>query len=226
MLIRRAEVDLAVSLGVDPDTLFTLTDTIVIDTGISLDTVLSRLETFPELVVASASNTVNEQYIREARSARMPSLRMDGGYAYSRTENSGGFSLLNEFNGPSVGATLQIPLFNGGALQTQEKISRLRLASSQADAMSVKQKAEAQVIKAYQAYRIALGQLAQQTESHELAGQLLDIQLMRFSNGQSTILDLRAAQSGFEETAAALVNAQYVAKVAETELKRLMAALR
>lgn len=226
LLIRRAEVDLAVSLGVDPDTLFTLTDTMVIDTGISLDSVLSRMETFPELVAASAATTVSEQYIREARSARMPSLQMDGGYAYSRTENSGGFSLLNQFNGPSIGATLQIPLFNGGIFQTQEKIARLRLASSQADAKSVRQKVEAQVIKAYQAYRIALGQLDQQTESHELASQLLDIQLLRFSNSQSTILDLRAAQAGYEEAAAGLVNAKFIAKIAETELRRLMATLK
>ncbi|MFM2135767.1 MAG: hypothetical protein RL021_1167 [Bacteroidota bacterium] len=226
LLIRRAEVDLAVTLGVDPDTLFTLTDSVIIDTGISLDSVLSKMDAFPELLTAAAMTNVNEEYIREARAARMPSLRMDGGYGYSRTENSGGFSLLNEFNGPSVGATLQIPLFNGGIFQTQEKVARLRLSSSQADAKSVRQKVEAQVIKAYQAYRIALGQVNQQTESHELAGQLLDIQLMRFTNGQSTILDLRAAQSGYEDAAAGLVNAKFVAKIAETELFRLMTSLK
>jgi outer membrane protein TolC len=121
---------------------------------------------------------------------------------------------------------LQIPLFNGGIFQTQEKVARLRLSSSQADAKSVRQKVEAQVIKAYQAYRIALGQVNQQTESHELAGQLLDIQLMRFTNGQSTILDLRAAQSGYEDAAAGLVNAKFVAKIAETELFRLMTSLK
>lgn len=226
LLIRRAEVDLAVSIGVDPDSVFALTDSIVIDKGISLDSVLLRMDAFPELIAASAATTVSEQYIREARSQRMPSLRLDGGYSYSRTENSGGFSLLNEFNGPSVGATLQVPLFNGGIFQTQEKIARLRYSSSQADANATRQKVEAQVIKSYQAYRIALGQLDQQTESHELSSQLLEIQLLRFSNGQSTILDLRAAQSGYEEAAAGLVNAKFIAKIAETELRRMMAALK
>lgn len=226
LLIRRAEVDFALAIGVDPDSVFALTDSMVIDTGIALDSVLARMDAYPELVAASASITVSEQYIREARSQRMPSLRLDGGYSYSRTENSAGFSLLNQFSGPSIGATLQVPLFNGGAFQTQERIARLRQASSQTDEKAMRQKVEAQVIKAYQAYRIALGQLDQQAESHELSSQLLDIQLLRFSNGQSTILDLRAAQSGYEEAAAGLVNAKFVAKMAETELRRMMVALK
>jgi outer membrane protein TolC len=223
--IRRSEVDLAVFLGLSPDTTFLLPDTMVIDTTITLQSALSKLSAYPELVSAAAATTVSEQYVREIRSQRLPSLRLDGGYSYGRTENSAGFSLLNQFNGPSVGATLQVPLFNGGIYQNEERIAKLRSASFKTEESMTRQRVEGQVIKAYEAYRIALGQLHQQDESLSMATQLLDIQLLRFSNGQSTILDLKAAQSAFEEAAAGQVNARFVAKIAETELKRLMGAL-
>jgi len=226
LLIRRAEVDLALQLGLKPDTVFLLADSIVIDTTVSLAAVLQRLNTYPELIAATANCAVSEQYLRDVRSQRLPSLRLDGGYSYGRTENSAGFSLLNAYNGPSVGATLQVPLYNGGSYRTQEKVARLQYSSSRTEATMTRQRVEAQIIKSFEAYRIALGQLRQQEESHALSSQLLDIQLLRFSNGQSTILDLRAAQSGFEEAAAGLVNAGFVAKIAETELKRLMADLK
>jgi outer membrane protein TolC len=155
----------------------------------------------------------------------MPSLRLDGGYSYNRTVNEAGFALFNLSNGPAIGATLQVPLYNGGSVRSQEKIARLNADNARVAVSMTQQRLEAQAIKSYEAYRTALGQLDQQEESFALASQVLDIQLQRFSVGQSTILDLRAAQSSFEQTAASLVNARYIAKLAETELRRLMCRL-
>jgi outer membrane protein len=87
------------------------------------------------------------------------------------------------------------------------------------------QRLEAQALKSFEAYQTALGQLQQQEESYQLASRVLDIQLERFSIGASTILDLRAAQASFEQAAGSLVNAKYIAKLSETELKRLMCKL-
>ncbi|MFM2207031.1 MAG: hypothetical protein RL213_1006 [Bacteroidota bacterium] len=226
LLIRKANVDLAVQLGMDADTVFLMTDSMTIGAEIPLDSVLSKLDAYPEMLAAAARVTVSEQYIREARSQRLPSLRMEGGYSYGRTRNSAGFSLLNLYSGPSAGATLAVPIFNGGSYRTQEKIAGLQYKSAVIEEQMVRQRLEAQVIKAYEAYRTAVGQLEQQEESHILSNQLLDIQLLRFSNGQSTILDLRAAQSAYEEAAAGLENARFVAVVAETELRRLMSVLK
>ena len=222
LLIRRSTVDLAVLMSLHPDSLFTLTDTIVIDRSIGLDSVLRYLDSHPEMIAAEQRSTVSEQLFREIRSQRLPSIRLDGAYGYSRTANEAGFSLLNQFSGPSVGATLQVPIYYGGSVKTQERIAQLNASSAKTETAMTKQRLEADAIKSYEAYRIALGQLDQQEESFILAGQVMEIQLQRFSLGQSTILDLRAAQSSYEQTAASVVNVRYIAKLAEIELKRLM----
>lgn len=225
LLIRRAQVDLAQLMAVYPDSIFMLTDSMVIDRNIQRDSVLKFIVNHPQLAAASARVTINEQTLREIRSQRLPSLRLDGGYSYNRSVNSAGFSLLNVYGGPSVGATLLLPLYNGGAIKAQEKAARLQVENALLVEEQTRQLLTSQVIKSYEAYTIALGQLDAQQESFRLSGQVMDIQLMRFEQGQSTILDLRAAQSSYEQSAASLVNAFFVAKIAETELKRLMCKL-
>ncbi len=225
LLIRRAMVDLNTTIVSPVDTQYLLTDSMVIDRSIALDSVLGFLRNHPELLASLSRADALEESIREVRSQRMPSLRLDGGYSYNRTVNEAGFALFNLSNGPAIGATLQVPLYNGGSVRSQEKIARLNADNARVAVSMTQQRLEAQAIKSYEAYRTALGQLDQQEESFTLASQVLDIQLQRFSVGQSTILDLRAAQSSFEQTAASLVNARYIAKLAETELRRLMCRL-
>ena len=225
LLIRRAMVDLNTTIVSPVDTQYLLTDSMVIDRSIALDSVLGFLRNHPELLASLSRADALEESIREVRSQRMPSLRLDGGYSYNRTVNEAGFALFNLSNGPAIGATLQVPLYNGGSVRSQEKIARLNADNARVAVSMTQQRLEAQAIKSYEAYRTALGQLDQQEESFALASQVLDIQLQRFSVGQSTILDLRAAQSSFEQTAASLVNARYIAKLAETELRRLMCRL-
>jgi len=225
LLIRRAMVDLNTTIVSPVDTQYLLTDSMVIDRSIALDSVLGFLRNHPELLASLSRADALQESIREVRSQRMPSLRLDGGYSYNRTVNEAGFALFNLSNGPAIGATLQVPLYNGGSVRSQEKIARLNADNARVAVSMTQQRLEAQAIKSYEAYRTALGQLDQQEESFALASQVLDIQLQRFSVGQSTILDLRAAQSSFEQTAASLVNARYIAKLAETELRRLMCRL-
>ncbi|MFM8432436.1 MAG: TolC family protein [Bacteroidota bacterium] len=225
LLIRRAQVDLAQVMSLNPDSVFALSDTFMIDRNLVKDSVFSFIKNHPDMAIAAAKIEMNEQSLIQLRSQRLPVMTVDGAYNYLRTENAAGFSLLNSSLGPSVGVTLRIPLYNGGSVRTQEKAARLQLENSKIEEDRTLQRLTAQAVKAYVAYRTALDQLDSQEESFRLAGSVLDIQLSRFRQGLSTILDLRAAQSDFEQTAAFYVNARFVAKVAETELKRLMCKL-
>jgi hypothetical protein len=225
LLIRRAIVDLNTIMVVDLDTLYQLTDSMIIDREIILDSVLQFVYKNPELQASLSLAKASDQIIQEIQSERLPSLRLDGGYSYNRTVNQAGFSLFNLSNGPVIGATLQIPIYSGGTIRSQEKIASLNADNARLEAAVTGQRLQAQAIKSFEAYQTALGQLEQQEESFDLASRVLDIQLERFSVGASTILDLRAAQASFEQAAGSLVNARYIAKLSETELKRLMCRL-
>lgn len=225
LLIRKAEVELSVLMNVPPDSIMPLSDSIQIDRGIRLDSVQRFIDNNPGVLAAQAQREASEQMVREIRSQRLPSLKLDGGYSYSRTVNEAGFSLFNRFNGPSVGATLQVPLYRGGSIKSQEKIASLDASNARITEDRTRQLLEADALTAFVAYQTSLSQLDNQEESYRLAGQVMDIQLQRYGIGQTTILDLRAAQLNFEETAAALIKARYIAKVAELELRRLSGAM-
>jgi outer membrane protein TolC len=59
-----------------------------------------------------------------------------------------------------------------------------------------------------------------------MSKKLVDVVMKNFQLNQSTILDVKAAQTSFEEAAYLLVNLQYAAKTAEIELKQLVYKLR
>ena len=225
LFIHRAIVDLNSIMVVDLDTIYQLTDSMVIDREIILDSVLTFVQKNPELQAILSQAKASEQIIQEIQSERLPSLRLDGGYSYNRTVNQAGFSLFNLSTGPVIGATLQFPIYSGGAVRSREKVASLNAGNARLQASMTEQRLEAQALKSFEAYQTALGQLQQQEESYQLASRVLDIQLERFSIGASTILDLRAAQASFEQAAGSLVNAKYIAKLSETELKRLMCKL-
>lgn len=225
LLIRKAEVELSVLMNVPADSIMELSDSIQIDRGIRLDSVQRFIENNPGVLAAQAEREASEQWVREVRSQRLPSLKMDGGYSYSRTVNEAGFSLFNRYNGPSVGATLQVPLYRGGSIKSQEKIASLSASNARIKEDRTRQLLESDAVIAFVAYQTSLSQLDNQEESYQLATQVMDIQLQRYGIGQTTILDLRAAQLYFEETAAALIKARYIAKVAELELRRLSGAM-
>jgi outer membrane protein TolC len=65
-------------------------------------------------------------------------------------------------------------------------------------------------------------QLTSQQQSYEDARKLVDIVVRRFRLNEATILDVKAAQTSFENAGYLYVNLQHAAKIAEIELKRLI----
>jgi outer membrane protein TolC len=78
-----------------------------------------------------------------------------------------------------------------------------------------------QAIKTYRTYSTTLQQIELQQKNFEMTKQLVEVVMQQFHVSQATILDVRAAQTSFENAAYLLVNLLYSAKVAEIELKQL-----
>ena len=199
----------------------TIKDTIVIDQTILKDTILNALESNLQYQAAMNQVLINQQVVREVGAQRYPSIRINGGYNYSRSDYSAGNTLLSQTQGPIVGASLQIPIFNGTIYSRQQKVARFNVMNAQLQKESVYMTLKGSVEKSYQAYQTALEQLKEQIVAYQKAEKLVALMIQRFELNQSTILDLKAAQNSLENTGYVLVNLQYSAKVAEIELKRL-----
>lgn len=222
LAIRQAKLDLSRLLAVPGDSTLSPTDSLMLDQSIRQDSVRSYLQRNPDYVAAGALVVINEQLEREINAQRLPSLRLNGGYNFQRSQSEAGFSLINQSYGPNIGLSLQVPIYNGGAFERQHRVAKLQTENARIQQQNVEQGLLSEALKTYAAYRTALEQVGLQEENEQLSRRLLDILSQRFATNQATVLDLRAAQASYEATAASLANVRYTAKLAETELKRLM----
>lgn len=221
LVIDQAKTNLLNLIFVRPDSNVVIQDTIVVDPNINLKEIRALALKNPSLLVAEQQIKVNELIEREVSALRIPTLRATTGFNLNNTTSAAGFILQNQSFGPFLGVNLAIPIYNGSINKRQQKVAEVntRIAKTQRDNFLLD--LETGAIRTYQSYANTLGQLTTAKENFELAKQLLDLVLMRFQLGQSTIVDVRIAQQSFENEAYRLVNLAYATKLAEIELNRL-----
>ncbi len=222
LIIEQEKTNLLQLMGVKQFFPITIHDTIIVDNNIQKDSIINYLENNPQYLSAEQQIKINEQIVKELRAQRYPSIRINTGYNYTYNNSSAGFNLFTQNYGPTVGATLQIPIFNGTIYKTQQDVALYNVKNAGLQKESLLTSLKADAIKTFQSYENTLEQLNSQQINYENAGKLVNIVLKRFQLNQSTILDVKAAQASFENAGYMLVNLQYAAKIAEIELKRLI----
>ncbi|MFZ7154680.1 MAG: TolC family protein, partial [Bacteroidota bacterium] len=109
LAVRQTKLELARLLATPADSAINPTDTLSLDRTLRSDSVSAYLRRNPELVAAGAQVVINEQLEREVNAQRLPSLRLNGGYNFQRSQSEAGFSLINQSYGPNIGLSLQVP---------------------------------------------------------------------------------------------------------------------
>ena len=199
-----------------------VTDSIVVDRSIELNTVTNYLRQNPQYLAAEQQISINEQIVKEVSALRYPSLRLNAGFNLNRTQSSAGLQLLNQNYGPYAGLNLQIPLYNGNNYKIQKETALLNVNNAVLGQETILNALTSDAVRLYQSYNSTLVQLDSQRKSVETSEKLIKLVLLRFQVSQATILDVKAAQASHETTGYQLVNLNYEAKIAEIELKRLM----
>lgn len=221
LIIDQAKTDLLTLLTLNVDSTVAIQDTIIVNTNVSLDSALTNLQRNPDLIAAGQQIRINEQLVKETAAQRYPSLRLNGGYNYSRNQNSAGFNLLNESYGPQIGVSLVIPIYNGSIYKKQQQVAEINTKNATIQRQALIRDYTSSIVKTYQAYSNALKQLETEKQNYDLANQLLQLIIQKFQLRQATIVDVKQAQQSFEDAGYRLVNLSYAAKSAEIELKRI-----
>jgi outer membrane protein len=222
LVIDQDKTNLQQLMGVKQYIPIIVRDSIIVDENVRRDSIINYLENNRQYLSAEQQIKINEQIVKEVRSQRYPSVKLNAGYNYTYSSSSAGFILFTQNYGPTVGATLQIPIFNGTIFRTQQEVARYNVENAKLQKESLLLSLKADAIKTYQAYEISNQQMKSQKISYEDASKLVNIVVQRFRLNQATILDVKAAQDSFESAGYMFVNLQYAAKTAEIELKRLI----
>jgi len=222
LIIEQDKTNLLQLMGVKRYSTITVRDTIMVDNNIKKDSIINYLEKNPQYLSADQQIKINEQIVKELRSQRYPSIKLSSGYNFTYNSSSAGFILFTQNYGPTVGATIQIPIFNGTIFKTQQNVAQYNVETARLQKESLLSSLKADAIKTYDSYETSLQQLDSQQKSYKDAGRLVEIVIQRFRLNQATILDVKAAQNSFESAGYMFVNLQYAVKAAEIELKRLV----
>jgi outer membrane protein TolC len=196
-------------------------DSIIVDGSLQLEKVLEGLKQNPQYLSSGQQIRINEMVVKEVAAQRYPSLRLNTGVNFNRSQSAAGFTLLNQNYGPYAGLSLQVPIYNGSAYKAQKEVATYNVLNAKLQQENLMNSLKADVIKTWQGYTANLEQISRQQTSVELSAKLISIVMERFRQNQSTLLDIKAAQASYESSGYQLVNLSFAAKVAEVELKRL-----
>ena len=220
--INQAKADLLTFINAKSNTTYIFNDSIQIDPNLALDNILQFLQQNPQLQLAEQQIKINEQLLKVASAQKYPSLKLNAAYNLTGYNNNDGYNLFYQNYGPTAGLSLQLPLFNGNVYHTQKSIAKINLYNANLEKESLFSSLKNTVTNKYQTYTTTLNQIESQKQNYDLAQKLVDIVLQNFQHGQANILELKAAQTTYENAAYQLVSFQFNAKMAEIELKQLI----
>jgi outer membrane protein TolC len=221
LVVDQGKTDLMTLLTLKPDSVVLIRDTILVNSNMQLDSILSAISQNPDVQAAYQQVSINQYIEKEVGAQRYPALLLNAGYNFSHTVNAAGFSLLNQSYGPYIGLGLTIPIFNGNIYKKQQEVAGINVKTAGLQRDTLVLRINSSAVKGWQAYRNNLQQLETAKSNYDLSQKLLDLVLKRFQYKQATIVDVKNAQQSFENAGFIMINVSYAAKASEIQLRRL-----
>ncbi len=209
-------------IGRDPSTEFTSTDNIVVNTGIIYsDVVTKSIENNTELQIAKKDEAIYNLQIKEFKAMLYPELNLTGGYGYLKSTSEAGFVESNLNYGPSVGLSLNIPLFNGFTTSKNIDIAQIGQQIVTTQTQQLQLDINTWIYTLYNQYTTSLALMELEQRNIEAAQQNVTIALAKFDLGNITSVELREIQQALLNAQNRLLLETLNAKLAELQLMKI-----
>lgn len=218
----RAQVDLALALGVDPSSRFELADQLDgTATGDSIGASVERaLVARAELERDEAKLRATEARIKGIGREGLPALRLSADYGWD------GIALDRMHATGQLALELTTPLFDGQRRNSRQERERARLAAQESARRALRDRIAAEVRTSALDLASANEQAAVTEEQLRLAELEVTQARDRFENGISGNLEVIEAQSSRVQAQDARIDARFRVAVAQIDLKRALGDLR
>ena len=180
----------------------------------------------PQIEALIISKKVAELELKQVKSGRYPTVRVNTGYNFAENESSLGFTTQSSARGLNYGFSASLNLFDGFAQKRNEKIASIQIENS---ALQIEQQnlaLNSQLATSYQTYLTNLELIQLEGTNETIAKQNLDITLDKFHIGTITTLEFRTAQLNYVNAKVRYSDAQFQAKLSEIALKELAGAIK
>lgn len=220
--IRVAKANFNNLLARTPETSFDVQDAITMDATVNFALLQQKSQTDNyDLLLAQSSLSVLVQQKREIISQRLPSVTLNGNFNFAQSRNDAGFTLFNRNLGPNGNIGVAIPIFQGGNIKRQEKVADINIKNQQIVITQLKNQVNTGLVNAYYNFQNASNLVELEKSTLLLIQENNIIATERFRKLAITSLELRQVQLDFINGQTRYINALYMAKLAEAEMKLL-----
>lgn len=208
----------------EPQTDFTVVDTITVDQHVTLGEVLNKAQNQNPAILASQINQrLNEIALKQVQSTRYPNVAVSAGYTASNSNSPAGFARTQRSNGINYGLAATINIFDGFNQWRRERNAKLQIDNATINLNQTKLDINAQINTLFSSYLSGLDLIQLGQSNVEIAKKNLDISLEKYRLGNITPLEIREAQRNYLTAQSTFFNAQYQSKIAEITLKQITA---
>jgi outer membrane protein len=220
--IRVAKANFNNLLARTPETVFEVQEEIQPDASVNYAALQQKAQTDNyDLLLAQSNLSVLVQQKREITSQRLPSVTLTGNYNLAQSKNDAGFTLFNRNLGPNGNIGVAIPIFQGGNIRRQETVADIVIKNQQYSIARLKNQVNTNLVNAYYNFQNALNLVELEKNTLLLIQENNLIATERFRKLAITSLELRQVQLDFINGQTRYINALFLAKLAEAEMKLL-----
>ena len=221
-LYQIAKIRLNEILARDTATDFKVVDEIPIDKSLALFELKTLAEKQnPQLQAQILAKNSADLQLKQVKAGRYPTVKINSGYNFTRSEASLGFVTQSSGRGFVYGVNASVPIFNGFNQNRNEKVAKLQVENAAIVVDQQKNALQSQLGMAFQSYQTNLELSKVEEKNTEIAKQNLDITLSKFKIGTITPIEYRTAQLNYVNALVRYSNAQFQTKLYEISLKEL-----
>ncbi len=216
-----AKTKLNTLLNKPVDTEFNTTDSIVVNFNPNIDDLKKEVSKSNSSILMSKQNElITQQSIKEARSANLPFVQLNGAYNFTRAQSQAGFVFLNRQAGLNAGVTAGWLLFNGNKNSKLVKERNILYLNQKYVTEQMQQQIDGQVFNSYKTYLLNKTIVDLERQNLTDSKEVLDVSIERYKVGKSNLLETIETQKNLEDTQVRYIEALYAIKMAETDLLR------
>lgn len=221
-----AKTKLNVLLNKPVDTDFKTSDSIIVNYNPTIEDLKKEVsKSNSSILMSRQSELMMQQSIKEARSANLPFVQLNGAYNFTRSQSQAGFVFLNRQAGLNAGLTAGWTIFNGTKNSKLVKERNILYFNQKYKTEQTQLQVDGQVYNSYKTYE--LNKTIVELEKQNLidSKEVLDVSIERYKVGKANLLETIETQKNLEDAQVRYIEALYAIKLAETDLLRVNGSL-
>ncbi len=221
LIYKNLKVALCETMGIDPETDFEILEAPLpapLDMDITKD---KAIQQNTQLVMAEQNLKLSEFSLKQWKSNVYPQIDLNAAYNFNRQTAQIGLLQFNRTSGLAFGLSATWNIFNGFNNKREIQVSKLNIENQILAKEQIKNALNAEIVSSLNEYQTAMKIASQEDKNLIVAKKNLKITKERLNAGALTPIELRQAQLNLINVEFRKISAEFNAKMADLNLRRL-----